>query len=366
MTTSTRPLFDEDHDAFRETVRRFLAVEVVPHLDEWRVAGRVPTELLLTAGENGLLGTAVPEDLGGGGTDDLRFTAVLVEETAAVGATGLALTFAVHAGVCLPLLLRHGSAAQCEAWVPGLATGEKMAVTAAIGAPVAAGRDDDQIVLDASVQGVSGGIYAGLLVTAVEIDGDVRLLLVSGEDEIEACELVVDSLAARDAGQADLVLAARLSAERLVAAGDSLAQLRRDLDLWAAVLGVAAARSVLAMTLDYVRERQVFGRPLSEFENTRHMLAEVSAGIESAQLFVDTCLERRGHGTLTSADAATARLGSGLIHDRSVDQGMQLHGGYGYMREYPISHAFADARYLRNHSSAGSNALEAIAAGLGI
>lgn len=367
MAISKRPLFEADHAAFRDTVRRFLAAEVVPHLDGWRTAGHVPDELLATAGVNGLLGTAVPEELGGGGTDDLRFTAVLVEETAAVGAIGLALTFAVHAGVCLPLVLGQGSDAQREAWVPGLASGETIGVTAAIGAPVAGGLQADRIVLDSAIQGVSGGIYAGLLVTAVEVGGDVRLLLLPGHDDLVRRAIVADSLAARDAGQADLVLKGTVSDDCLVAGGDDpLAQLRGDLDLWAGVLGVAAARSVLEMTVDYVRERKVFGRPLSEFENTRYALAEIVAGIESAQLFVDTCLERRGAGTLTSAEAATARLGSGSIHDRAVDQGMQLHGGYGYMREYPISHAFADARYLRNHSSAGSNALEAVAADLGI
>lgn len=366
MATSARSLFDADHDAFRDTVRRFLAAEVVPNLNSWRAAGRVPAELLREVGENGFLGTAVPEALGGGGADDPLFTAVLVEETAAVGATGLALTFAVHAGVCLPLILEHGTDEQREAWVPGLASGDQIAVTAAIGTPVKAGLDDDSVVLDVAIDGVSAGMYAGVALTAIEVDGVARALLVPVVDELVVRRLVVDSLAARDAGQADLVIQGTVEASNLINAEGAVEQVRCDLDLWAGVLGVAAARAVLGLTVDYVRERQVFGRPLVEFENTQHVLAEVYAGIESAQLFVDACLAERAAGTLTPARAAMARLAASAVHDRSVDHGMQLHGGYGYMREYPISHAFADARYLRTQSLTASNVLVSIVRGMGL
>lgn len=363
---ATRDLFDDDHDAFRDTVRRFLAAEVAPHLDGWRTAGRVPQDLFAAAGENGLLGTAAPEELGGGGADDLLFTAVLVEETAAIGATGLALTFAIHAGVCLPIVLEHGSDDQRAEWVPGLASGRLIGVTVAIDQPLPGVAESDRVVIDATVDGVSGGQYAGLFLTALDVEGSSRLLLVAGDESAVDRRPVDDSLGARDAGQADLVLRGPVGDGGLVGGDDVWDQARRDLDLWTSVLAVAAARSVLALTLDYVRERKVFGRPLAEFENTRHTLAEVSAGIEAVQLFVDTCLRERGRSVLTGARAATARLGATAILDRSVDQGMQLHGGYGYMREYPISHAFADARYLRTHGSTCSNALDAVAAGLGI
>ena len=361
---ATRDLFDDDHDAFRDTVRRFLAAEVVPHLDEWRTAGRVPSELFASAGANGLLGTAVPEEFGGGGVEDLLFSAVLVEETAAAGAIGLALTFAVHAGVCLPLLLEHGTGEQHQTWVPGLVSGEHIGAVVAVCRPVAA-IGADHLLLETMVQGVSGAQYAGVLVTAVEVAGAHRLALISGDADAVSRTPVSGSLGARDAGQADLDLRGELSATALLGAG-ALSQARRDLDLWSAVLAVSAARSVLRITLDYVRDRKVFGRPLVEFENTRRILAEVAAGIEATQLFVDSCLRERGTGTLASARAATARLGAAAIHDRAVDQGMQLHGGYGYMREYPISHAFADARYLRVHDADCSDALDAVAVGLGI
>lgn len=366
MVARSRPLFDEDHEAYRASVRRFLVEAVVPHLDAWRIAGRVPDDVLAAAGDQGFLGTAAPEELGGGGVDDLRFTAVLVEETAAVGATGLALTFAMHAGVCLPLLLEHADAAQQASWVPALASGQAIGTVAGASAPIAAELLDAVLHVDAVIDGVTAGVLAGLVLTPVVVDGDVRVLLLPTDEDLVSRRHVVDSLAARDAGQADLVIAGVVDAACLVpGADDAVGQVMRDLDLWSAVLGVAAARAVLDLTLDYVRERKVFGRPLAEFENTRHVLAEIAAGIESAQLFVDTALEHRAAGTLTAAEAAVARLGAGSIHDRSVDQGMQLHGGYGYMREYPISHAFADARYLRNQGSL-PGALDAVAAGLGI
>lgn len=360
---ATRDLFDEDHEAFRDSVRKFVTAAVVPHLDEWRTAGRVPQDVFLTAGAEGMLGTAVPEDLGGGGTGDPRFTAVLVEEVAAVGATGLALTLAVHCGVCLPLLLDHGTVDQQRKWVPGLASGEHIGVTAATGAPVSM-TGGGAFVLDVTVEGISGGVYPGLVALAAERDGQEHILLVSSVEESVSSDLVVDSLAARDAGQADLTFEGAVAEEWIIA--DATDNVRRDLDLWTAVLGVAAARRALCLTRDYVRERRVFGRPLSELENTRHRLAILGSSLATAQLFVDESVRQRLDGRLTRADAATARLAAQAIHDEATDQGMQLHGGYGYMREYPISHAFADARYLRMAGRASSDALESVAAGLGI
>lgn len=363
MTATTRDLFDEDHEAFRDSVRKFVAAEVVPHLDEWRAAGHVPQDVFLAAGVEGMLGTAVPENLGGGGTDDLRFTAVLVEEVAAVGATGLALTLAVHCGVCLPLLLDHGTADQQRMWVPGLASGEHIGVTAATGSPIAmmSGR---AVALDVTVEAISGGAYPGLVALAGERDDHEYMLLVPAAEGSISSDLVVDSLAARDAGQADLTFHGTVAEEWVIA--DVTDDVRRDQDLWIAVLGVAAARRALGLTCDYVRERRVFGRPLSELENTRHRLAILASSLATAQLFVDESVRQRLDGRLARADAATARLAAQAVYDEATDQGMQLHGGYGYMREYPISHAFADARYLRMAGRAGSDALESVAAGLGI
>ena len=369
MDAFRRSLFDDDHEALRQTVRRFLADEVVPNLDEWRSVGEVPQQIFARAGELGLLGTAVPAELGGGGSDDLLFGVALVEEAVAVGATGLAMIFAIHEGVCLPLLVDHGSEEQQADWVPGFSTGETISALAAVGRPLEAVSSGESLTIGGTVDGVTGAASAGLLVLAVQDNGVDRLVLVDPSADGVEHQPVRDSLAARDAGQADLRFdEVSLAATAVIGSGsvDPLDQVRRDLDLWSAVVGVAAARAVLRLTLDYVHERKVFGRPLAEFENTRHRLAELSAGIATAQLFVDTCLQQRAESRLSPADAATARLSAAAIHDLAVDQGMQLHGGYGYMREYPISHAFADARYVRLASQAGSDARDAVAASIGL
>jgi acyl-CoA dehydrogenase len=365
-----RGLFGEDHDAFRDTVRRFLAAEVVPHLDAWRAAGGVPEDVWQAAGKHGFLGMTVPEQFGGGGVDDVRFVVVVAEEAMRIGAAGLALTFAWHSGVCIPLVIRHGSAGQQAAWLPGLASGELVAAPAAIGAPVPGVTLPSGIRLDGSVPDVPAGHQADLLVTAVQHEpGYVRIAVLGTDAPGLARGPVTGVLGAPDAGHADVRFeSAEVPASALLS-GDGPAQLRelrRDCDFWSAVLAVAGARAALSLTLGYVRDRRVFGRPVAEFENSRFRLAELAAELTMAGVFVDECVRDHAAGALTTAQAAAARLGSGAVHDLAVDQGLQLHGGYGYMREYPIAQAYADARYLRLAGAAVSPGRETLAASLGL
>lgn len=363
---TTRSAFDDDHDAFRESVRRFLRSEVEPHLDAWRAANTVPAEFFLKAGKEGLLGTAAPEEFGGGGVDDLRFLAVVVEEAATLGAIGLAHVLAAHSGVVLPTLVRYGSAAACAAWVPVLVAGERLAVPLGVGNPIEGEIAGGHAELRGSFSGVPGGDGAKIYLTSVSHAGEAGFVILpadrSGVTEVS----VSDSLGGREGGQTDVTLdAVFIGVTDIIGAG-ARNDVLRDLDLWSAVIAAASSRSVLAMTLEYVAERRVFGRPLAEFENTRYRLAEVSARLAAVEALVDSCLVARSANRLTAAAAATARLEAAAAHDHMVDCGLQFHGGYGYMREYPISHAYADAQYLRLQEKSVTDARDTIAVTLGL
>jgi acyl-CoA dehydrogenase len=349
MSLLSRASYDEDHEAFRDSVRRFLAAEVVPQLDEWRQAGRFGDEVIVSAGEQGFLGTGVPEAFGGGGVEDPRFVAVLVEEAMAVGAAGLALVLARHSGVCASALLRLADGEERSAWLAGLATGSLTATPA---------------VLDTSLRaaGVPGAAAAGLFVLVVP--GAEPAVAFLPREAVEVVP-VVGPLGGREAASADLrVDAAVLAAAPTISDIDGV--VRRELDVWSAVCAVAGASAALDLTMAYVRERKVFGKPVAEFENTRFRLAEIRSEILAADALTAHCVEGLVVGSLSGPVAAAARLMSGQVHDRAVDQGMQLHGGYGYMREYPISHAFADARFLRQAAGSASEPRVAIASALGL
>jgi acyl-CoA dehydrogenase len=351
--TGPRSIFADDHEVFRDSARRFLTTEVVPHLEDWRIGSGIPRSVVRAAGEAGFLGISVPEDFGGGGTDDNGFLAVLIEETVAVGATGLALLWALHAGVTIPCLLDHGTVADKQRWLPGLVNGELIGIPAARG-PVT--------VHDGHLSGTLSGVPGGRLADLLLIDvGDVQV--VATEHPGVHVDPAPASLASPDIGLADIVLehVATDAADVLPSTA-----FHRDIDLWLAVVALAGARTALALGLDYVQSRKIFGRPLAEFENTRFRLAEMSAELSTATTSVDQRLTARVGGCLDAAGAAAARLIAVALNDRAVDQSMQLHGGYGYMREYPIAQAFADARFLRQVGQAHSDPRHVLADHLGL
>jgi acyl-CoA dehydrogenase len=343
--------YDEDHESFRESARKFLESHVVPHLDQWRAAGAIDDGVIREAGAQGFLGTLVPEEYGGGGVGDPRFTAVLLEEAMAAGAAGFALLLALHGGVCVPAVLRLPDSDDRAAWLTGLATGELQAVPVVLGPGLAAA-------------GVPGAATAGLFVVAVPSDdGDLGVVVLPRSAVGVEPAPGGAPLGGREAAAADV----RVDPELLVHAHrDPDRLLRRDLDLWSAVLAVAGAQAGLDLTRSYVAERTVFGRPVASFENTSFRLGELAAQIAAARALTESCLTGLADGSLLPATAAAARVTGASAHDRAVDQGMQLHGGYGYMREYPISHAFADARFLRLAAAATSDPRAVLAGELGL
>lgn len=368
LTHVCRRPFDEDHDAFRDSVRRFVAQEIEPELDRWRRGNGAPIELWTAAAEQGLLGTGIPEEHGGGGAPDPLFVAVLVEEAMAVGAVGIAWLLAVQEGIAVPLLGTHGSPDQQARWLPSAAAGKTMIVALPYSATMAAETIADGVRLTGEAAGVVG--FDGPATFLVRFRQDERegIAIVSSDLPGVRVTRIADSLGGRDAAQVDVSFAgvAVGAADLILPEPSTFAGWRGDCYLWGAVAATAGADAVLGLTLDYVGGRKVFGRPLSVFENTRYRLAEVISHMVTARTLVDRLLEERVAGAPAPAVAAIARMCAAVARDEAVDRGMQLHGGYGYMREYPISTAYADARFLRQQELLVAEARDDVATELGL
>ncbi|MCX2930108.1 acyl-CoA dehydrogenase family protein [Mycobacterium sp. CVI_P3] len=342
MTTlARRSDHSADHVAFRESARRFVANDVVPHLDDWRRDGAVARAVFTAAGSHGFLGTCAPDEFGGGDVGDYGFLAILIEETVDAGSIGLALLWALHAGVALPQLLDHGTPEIRQELAPGLVAGDIIAA-------VAGGMDGHAVL---------GAKLADIVLMAA--DDEVTLLPV-GAAGAGAVPLPA-SLAAAEAGSADLEISDAGTPTPLSGAGESFG---RDVDLWIAVVAVAAARQSMNLAVHYAESRRVFGKPLAEFENTQMRLGEIAADIRMVTTYVDHCIAARSSSVLDTTDAAAAREVAVRLAGRAADQSLQLHGGYGYMREYPIAQTFADTRYLATAAQQFSDARRVMAAEL--
>lgn len=356
-----RHLFDADHDAFRDTVRAFCDKEIVPHHESWEEAGIVPRELWTAAGALDLLGFMVPEEYGGGGTRDFRFNAVLQEELTRARGSGVG--FSIHTDIVAPYLLDYTDDAQKARWLPGFCTGETITAIAMSepgagsdlqGIQTTAVRDGDHYVLNGQKTFISNGILSDLVIVVAKTDPDagyqgISLLVVErgakgfergrnldkiGMKAQDTAELFLDDVRVPAAnllgeeGQGFIYLMEKLPQERLTIA----------------VVAAAACERLLATTLDYAKERTAFGRPIGSFQHNRFVLAEIATETQIARVFVDRCIEELNAGTLTVSDAAMAKWWTTELQKRVVDQCLQLHGGYGFMTEYPISKAFLDSR----------------------
>jgi alkylation response protein AidB-like acyl-CoA dehydrogenase len=358
-----RRIFGEEHDQFRASVRAWIDKELVPHVTAWDEAGIVPRELFGRAGELGFLGLQVPESLGGGGTDDFRFNAILGEELAAAGANSVGLGLTLHNDITTPYFLTYATEEQRRRWLPGIASGSLITAIAmtepGIGSDLAsmtttAIRDGDAYVVNGAKTFITNGINSDLVITAVKTDPSQRhggislLVLERGMEGFErGRNLDKLGLHAQDTAELFFTDVRVPVANRLGDEGRGFTYLVSNLPqerLSIAVSGVATARAALGWTLEYVKERTAFGQPIGSFQNSRFVLAEVATEVEVAQAFVDTCLVALGEGRLTPPEAAMAKWWCTELQKRTVDRCLQLFGGYGYMREYPIARAYADAR----------------------
>jgi alkylation response protein AidB-like acyl-CoA dehydrogenase len=380
-----RTLFDPEHDQFRASVRQFLAKEVEPRNEEFERAGIVDRDVFLRAGEAGFLGFAVPEEHGGGGVRDFRYNAVLGEEAQAAGLASVGLGLTLHTDICQPYFLDLTTDEQKARWLPGIATGELITAVAMTepgtgsdlaGIAATAVRDGDHYVVNGSKTFITNGINADLVITAAKTDPTQRhtgmsLLVVEegmpgfergrnleklglhGQDTAELfftdVRVPVDNLLGTE-GQGFRHLSQKLAQERLSIA----------------VAGIAAARAALDWTVAYVRERTAFGKPVGSFQNSKFRLAELATDVEVGQAFVDRCIVALNDGELSAEEAAMAKMWCTELQGRAVDLGVQLHGGYGYMLEYPIARAFADARITRIYGGTSEIMKEIIGRSLGL
>ena len=358
-----RTLFDDDHELFRATARGFVERRIVPHHDAWEADGIVPRDLFVEAGKLGLLCMGAPEQYGGGGVDDFRYNVVLSEELQRAGVAGSGLGLTLHNDICLPYFLHLTTDEQKARWLPGICSGELITAVAmtepAMGSDLAsmttsAIRDGDTYVVNGSKTFITNGINADLVITAVKTDPSERhkgmsLLVLergmAGFDRGRNLDKV--GLHAQDTAELffrDVVVPA---ANLLGGEGQGFLNLVRNLPqerLSIAVSAQAAARQALAWTLAYCQERHAFGQPIGSFQNSRFWLAEMHTEVEVTQTFVDRCIDELNAGTLTAEEAAMAKWWATELQKRTVDRCVQLHGGYGYMLEYPIARAYVDAR----------------------
>jgi len=380
-----RTLFDDTHEAFRDSFSTFLEREVAPNRNRWEEAGIVDRELFVSAGANGFIGIDVPEEYGGGGVKDFRFNQVIAEEIqrADVNAAGLGLT--LHNDVCLPYFLNLTNDEQKARWLPGICSGELITAVAmtepGIGSDLAsmtttAIRDGDDYVVNGSKTFITNGINADLVITAVKTDPSQRhrgMSLVIVERDTPGFERGrnLDKVGMHSQDTAELFFTdARVPvANRLGEEGAGFTQLVTNLPqerLSIAVTAVAAARSIFQRTLEYTKERTAFGQPVASFQNSRFRLAEMATEIEIGQSFIDRCVLALNDGMLSAEEAAMAKWWSTELQGKVADTCLQLHGGYGYMLEYPVARAFTDARITRIYGGTTEIMKEIIGRSLGV
>jgi alkylation response protein AidB-like acyl-CoA dehydrogenase len=361
--TVMRDLFTEEHEAFRTSFAAFIAKEISPHYADWEAAGIGPREMYTSAGSFGFLGMAIPERHGGGGTKDFRFNQVIAEELAAAGIGGAGLGITLHNDITTPYFVEYCNDEQAARWLPGIASGELITAIAmtepGTGSDLAsiattAIRDGDEYVLNGAKTFITNGINADLVIVAAKTDPTQRhaglsLLVVergmAGFERgrnLEKIGMHSQDTAELFFGSVRVPLANLLGSE-----GNGFRQLTANLAqerLSIAVTGVAAARAALTWTVEYVRERSAFGKQIGEFQNTKFVLAEIKTQVDVAQAYIDQCVLKLNASTLDPAEAAQAKYFCTELQQRATDRCLQLFGGYGYMTEYPIARAYADAR----------------------
>jgi alkylation response protein AidB-like acyl-CoA dehydrogenase len=371
-TPSRRRIFEDDHEDFRESVRRWLTKDVAPKFEEWEQEGIVPREVFAAAGEHGFIATQVPEEHGGAGVDDFRFNVVLSEECFRQSLGGFGVGLTLHNDVCLPYFLEYCNDEQKQRWLPGIVDGTQITAIAMTepgtgsdlaGIKTKAIRDGDHYIVNGAKTFITNGINSDLIVTAVKTDPTQRhkgisMLVIEGDTPGLERGRNLEKIGMHSQDTAELFFNdARVPVEYLLGAeGQGFTQMVHNLAqerLSVAVCGVATAQAAIRMTVEYVKEREAFGAPIASFQNTRFELAACKAETDAAQAFVDEATMQLVEGTLSVERAAEVKLFCTEVQGRVTDRCLQLFGGYGYMLEYPIARLYADARVSRIY--AGSN-----------
>jgi alkylation response protein AidB-like acyl-CoA dehydrogenase len=380
-----RTLFEPEHEDFRESVRRFVAEEISPRHEQWEREGIVPRELFAKAATKGMLAIQVPETYGGPGVDDFRFNQIISEEVGLANVAGSGLGITLHNDICVPYFLTYCDEEQRERWLPGIADGSLITALAMtepeIGSDLASMRTSatlhgDDYVVNGSKTFITNGINADLVITAVKTDPSQRhagisLLVVEAGMEGFARGRNLDKVGMHSQDTAELFFEdVRVPvANRLGDEGSGFRYLANNLAqerLSIAIAAVGAARGALQGTLEYVKARNAFGQPIGAFQNSRFALAEMTTEVELATTFCDQAVLALNRGELSPEDAAMAKWWSTELQGRVIDRCVQLHGGYGYMLEYPIARAFVDARVTRIYGGTTEIMKEIIGRSLGV
>ncbi|MBA4025077.1 MAG: acyl-CoA dehydrogenase [Gordonia sp.] len=363
-----RRVFNEDQTNFRQSMRDFFRKEVVSIFPEWEAAGVVPKKFYRQLGDMGVLSMSIPEEYGGSGESSYNFSAVLTEESMYAQANLGALR--VHMDIVLPYFLEYANDEQKARWLPGLGSGELMASIAITepgtgsdiaGIKTSAHIDGDSYIVNGSKTFITGGINADLILLVARTGASgteearkqgLSLIVIEADRDGYSTGPNMAKLGLKAQDTAELFFSdVRVPVSNLLGEeGKAFEYLSHNLPqerLSIAVGSVASATAALDITKDYVRERKAFGRAVADFQNTKFVLAECATDIEAGQALVDRALEEHDHGELTSDDAAKVKLFCTELQSRVVDKCLQLHGGYGYMLDYPISRLYADARITR-------------------
>ena len=377
-----RLTFEPEHEQFRDIVAKFMQAEVGRHAERFRAQGMVDRELFLKAGGQGLLCTWADEKYGGAGIDDFRFEQIIIEENMRHGDIGFYIN--LHSDLVAPYIAKLGTAEQKDRWMPGIVRGETILAVAmtepSTGSDLAGMRTraedkGDHWLLNGAKTYISNGILSDLVVVAARTDPENRyglglFVVERGMDGFERGRRL-DKMGMKAQDTAELFFNdVKMPKENLL--GDPtqgfgyLAQFLAQERLVAAIGFMATAQTAFDLTLDYVKERRAFGRPIGAFQNTRFKMATMRAELDMAQTYVDQCVLLLNAGELTAEDASAAKLLTSELEGRVMDECVQLHGGAGYMNEYRICRMYTDARISRIFAGTSEIMREIIGRSLGL
>lgn len=365
-TRFSRALFNEEHETFRDNFRKFLTKEIAPHYDAWERAGIMPHEVFQALGSEGFLCLPVPEEYGGAGIEDFRFSVVMNEEAMSLGMMSFATGLALVNDVALPYFLELTNEEQRQRWLPDMVAGRLVTAIAMTepggGSDLASLRttarlDADHYLVNGSKTFITNGLNADLVLTAVKTSpemrrGGISMLVIERDTPGFERGRNLEKVGNHGQDTAELFFnEAKVPTTNLLGEENqgfrymmiNLAQERLSI----AASGFAAAQAALSWTIDYVRQRKAFGQSIGSFQHTRMVVAEMRTELEIGQVFIDRCIEAHIKKELSAEQAAMAKWWCTDLQGRVMDRCVQLHGGYGYMSEFPIARAWADARITR-------------------
>lgn len=383
-----RTVYNEDHEAFRSTIRDFIAKEVVPVYESWEADGHPPRSFYNKLGELGVFGIEVPEEFGGAGETGFKYQAVVTEECARAGVSfGSA---GVHTGLVLPYIMEYANEEQKQRWLPGFVSGDIMTAIAmtepGAGSDLAGitttaklSEDGTHYVLNGAKTFITGGVLADLVLVVCRTSpydpanrrAGLSILCVDTKSEGYSVGRKLQKIGLRTSDSAELAFS-----DVKVPVGDLLGEEGKAFSylthnlvqerLAIAVGAYAASAAAVRFAVQYVKDRKVFGQPVAEFQNTKFTLADCQSQVTAQQAFVDQALELYQNGELTVADAAEAKLFCTESASQVIDKCLQLHGGYGYILEYPIARLYTDNRVFRIYGGTSEVMKTIIAKSLGL